>query len=190
MAKKRYSFQEIVQMDQHLRRLAAYETSNGMVKTPKCMDDIIAFQEETNRQFCFFKRMIQNCECTFEELEQMVFYRYGAVPNPNHNLTLTEALDKIDEEFEEEVPDVDFMDAIMASLNNGTLPEGMVVLGAPTAMSFPMPQEEEKEAPRPKRKPASKKPKMTKTPKKKTPTKPTRRKANGKGKNTKRTKNN
>jgi hypothetical protein len=127
---KRYSLPEIMQMDQYLMNLAAYESSEGMITVPQTIDDAIKFQQTIKHQFNVFKRMIQCNECTLEELEQMVLRRHGPIPNPYSNMTIDETLEEISKEEEvekeeEQIPD--FLSMFIQEFQN-SLPEGTVLV--------------------------------------------------------------
>lgn len=84
-----------MQMDQLLFQLATYETTSGLAFVPADIDEAINIQRCIAKKFNFFKRMIQNGECTLEELQQLVITRNGPVPNKNHNLSLEESLEEM-----------------------------------------------------------------------------------------------
>lgn len=136
---RKYNLQEVINMDQYVMRLAAYESTQGMINMPKGIDDMIEFQKETQRQFNFFKRMIQNSECTLDELEQMVLTRHGPVPNPYRNQSMGDALKKMAEEPVESESNgnepINFMDFFMDSIRDG-LPEETIMIGPTEMMSM------------------------------------------------------
>jgi septum formation inhibitor MinC len=121
MPKKKYNLNQIIMMDQHLMGLAAYELSQGMKILPLTQDELIDFNRRINKQFVQFKKMIQLNECTFDELEQMVLRRHGAVPNPYANMSMDEVLEEIsNEEDNKEQDDIEsFLDYLIDSLQGG-----------------------------------------------------------------------
>ena len=49
----------------------AAEYGEGGVDIPQSSMEAQTFQKSVLDQFAYFKRLIQNCECTFDELEQI-----------------------------------------------------------------------------------------------------------------------
>ena len=129
--KRKFTLQEVIQMDQYLMQLASYEASRGMMRMPSSMEEFVSIQEETANNFKYFKRLIQTQECNFDELEQMVISRYGALPSANKTNTLNETLKEICEKKEDEEPtteDLIIFSALMEGLRQ-SLPEGVIMLG-------------------------------------------------------------
>ena len=101
---RKYSLREIMAMDQLLFQLATYETTCGLAFIPEDMDQLLEINKSIAKKFNFFKRMIQNSECTLDELQQLVIAKNGPIPNEYHNLTFDESLDKMSKKNLDEVP--------------------------------------------------------------------------------------
>ena len=97
---RRYSIREVMQMDQLLFQLATYEATQGLAFVPSDMDDALSIQKTIAKQFNFFKRMIQNGECTLEELQQLVVTRNGPIANKYHNSSFDESLEMMSQDPE------------------------------------------------------------------------------------------
>jgi hypothetical protein len=80
-------------MDQYILELASYESSKGLLLYPTDIDSLMKLQQSTRSNFKQFKKMIQNNECSIEELEQMVINRYGPIPNADSNMTFEETIE-------------------------------------------------------------------------------------------------
>ena len=80
-------------MDQYIMELASYESTQGMLIYPTDFESILKLQEKTRSNFHQFKKMIQNNECSIEELEQMVINRHGPIPNANSKMTFQETIE-------------------------------------------------------------------------------------------------
>jgi len=93
MIDKRYSLHDILLIDQYIMELASYESSKGLLLYPTDIDSLIKLQQSTRSNFNQFKKMIQNNECSIEELEQMVINRYGPIPNADSNMTFEETIE-------------------------------------------------------------------------------------------------
>lgn len=92
---RRYSLSEAMQIDQHIMQLAFYETTQGMLLNINSMEEVMKLQDKVKDNFNYFKKMIQQSECTMDELEQLVVKRHGPVVNEDKNLSIDESLDKI-----------------------------------------------------------------------------------------------
>lgn len=80
-------------MDQYIMELASYESTKGLLLYPTDIDSLIKLQQSTRSNFNQFKKMIQNNECSIDELEQMVINRYGPIPNADSNMTFEETIE-------------------------------------------------------------------------------------------------
>jgi len=77
---KRYSFEEVMQLDQSLQFLAMYEVTGGRLVIPKSMDEAMKWQCKIAEKFNEFKRLIQTGECSFEYIKWTVLGKNGAFP--------------------------------------------------------------------------------------------------------------
>lgn len=75
-----YSFEDIMRLDQSLHQLAIYEVCEGMLVIPKSMEEVETLQDKTIKTFNFFKKMIQNGECSFDFIRRSVLNKYGPIP--------------------------------------------------------------------------------------------------------------
>lgn len=100
--RRRYSFDEIMKMDNDLLQLAVYESSGGHVFVPKSQEDLLAFHVKNAEIFNQFKDMIRSGETTLEELKIQVGNRWGAVEQNNTNETTPDNIDAIIKEIDEE----------------------------------------------------------------------------------------
>jgi len=82
-------------MDQLLFQLANYEATSGLAFVPGDIDEAVSIQKAIAQKFNFFKRMIQNGECTIEELQQLVIMRNGPIPHENKNKSFDESLELV-----------------------------------------------------------------------------------------------
>ncbi len=89
----KYSLHDILLMDQYIMELASYESTKGLLLYPTDIDSLIKLQQSTRSNFNQFKKMIQNNECSIDELEQMVINRYGPIPNADSNMTFEETIE-------------------------------------------------------------------------------------------------
>lgn len=101
------SFGDAMQMDQALYQLAAYDVSRGLILIPETADQAVDMQKGIAKRFNYFKRLIQNSEVSFAELQRGVVDRNGPYPSKTHNMTPEQVIDNIinpKEEEEEEAP--------------------------------------------------------------------------------------
>jgi hypothetical protein len=131
-AERKYSFNDIMQIDQWLMQFASYEASKGFLKIPTSMEDMVELQKQTSNNFRYFKRLIQTNECTLEDIEQMVIKRHGAVPLSNKTKTISQALSEICNKQQGDDKDATEIEksillALTESFKN-YLPEGMVIV--------------------------------------------------------------
>jgi hypothetical protein len=99
--KKRYTLEEVKQMDDYLLQLAAYDVSNGMLKIPKYIDDAIEIQNKIIKRFNYFKRLIRNGSCSFEFIEQTTLYKNGPFEQPKIDDTDPDYIEKMLKEQEQ-----------------------------------------------------------------------------------------
>jgi len=77
---KRYTFDEIKKLDQALHQLAIYEITHGRIIIPQDIEEAIVLQEKAASKFNEFKRLIQEGDCTFEFIKNMVLAQNGPIP--------------------------------------------------------------------------------------------------------------
>ena len=120
---KPHSFREVTDLDNALYQLAVYEVSNGLVLTPRTMEEYSYLQEEIIRKFNYFKRYIQNNECGFEFLRYSILDKNG----PFGNIRVVKSNEEIIEEiltksYEVDVAEIDIIDADEECQNYTTFP--------------------------------------------------------------------
>jgi hypothetical protein len=91
-------FGEAMKMDQALYQLAAYDAAHGLIIVPSSIDEAFEFQKAIAKKFNYFKRLIQNSEMSFRELQFAVVERNGPFPHNSHNKSIDEVLNDIVEE--------------------------------------------------------------------------------------------
>jgi len=119
----RYTLNDILKMDQYLMNISAYEVSAGLMYHPHDVDSAMQFNRKVIKQFQQFKLMIQNNECTLEEVEQMVIRRHGAIADPYSKMSFNEALEAISMEDKNAFNDqsdsfTSFVDMFMNQIGN------------------------------------------------------------------------
>lgn len=75
-----HSFEEVGRMDQALQNLALYDVAHGLIFVPHSIDEAMAFQTKVAEKFNYFKRLIQNRECTFDFIRNEVLSKNGPFP--------------------------------------------------------------------------------------------------------------
>jgi hypothetical protein len=81
--RKRYTFDEIMRMDNALLQVAIYETTNGSIFVPKTPEEMAEFQIKSSQMFNYFKNMIRLGEITLDELKEKVSNKWGPVKQNN-----------------------------------------------------------------------------------------------------------
>ena len=116
---KRYTFDEIKKLDQALHQLAIYEITHGRIIIPQDIEDALALQEKSAEKFNEFKRLIQEGDCTFEFIKNMVLAQNGPIPKHEWDI---ENLDTIANRSLSEIPFLDLReDSEEERLINGLL---------------------------------------------------------------------
>jgi len=82
----RYSFDEVIKMDQALHQLAAYEVTHGMMVNPKTQEEFLELNDKIARKFNYFKGLIQNKECNFQFIKENVLQKNGPFPKEPFNI--------------------------------------------------------------------------------------------------------
>ena len=82
---KKYSLNEIYDMDQRLLNLAAYEVTKGLIFIPRKIEDLANLQKKTAEKFNEFKMMIQRGSCTLDFIQDTVLAKNGPVPRDNED---------------------------------------------------------------------------------------------------------
>ena len=72
-----YSIDEVIEWDHLLYQLASYEVNKGMLSIPTSPQEVIQTAKRIAYTFNYFKRLIQNGECTFEYIYNTVLLRNG-----------------------------------------------------------------------------------------------------------------
>ena len=72
-----YRLEEVMEWDHLLYQLAAYEVNKGMIAIIVDPQQLVNTARKTANTFNYFKRLIQNGECTFEYLYNNVLLRNG-----------------------------------------------------------------------------------------------------------------
>ncbi|MFA5312347.1 MAG: hypothetical protein WC375_03380 [Methanomassiliicoccales archaeon] len=72
-----YTMDEVIELDRLLFQLASYEVNRGMISIPTDVQDVILAAQQIVRTFNYFKRLIQNGECTFDYIQNTVLLRNG-----------------------------------------------------------------------------------------------------------------
>ena len=81
------SFGDALSIDQSLYQLAAYDSSDGMILIPESGEQAFLQQKKIATKFNFFKRLIQNSEASFNDIQQSVVMRSGPYSFSNRNLS-------------------------------------------------------------------------------------------------------
>lgn len=89
------SFGDAMDVDQAIYQLAAYDSANGMIIIPESQEQALAFQKKVISRFNYFKRLLQNAELTFMELQRSVIDRNGPFPNKNRKITIEQSIEKM-----------------------------------------------------------------------------------------------
>lgn len=92
------NFGDAMQMDQALYQMAAYDFAKGLIMVPETAEQAIEMQKSIAKRFNYFKRLIQNNEVSFVELQRSVVDRNGPFPSKTHNMTSEEAIEKVIED--------------------------------------------------------------------------------------------
>jgi len=71
------NFNEIMRLDKALHQLAIYDVTKGMIVIPHSLDEAMSFQDKVANRFNYFKRLIQNGECTFNFIKWSVLQENG-----------------------------------------------------------------------------------------------------------------
>ena len=107
----KYTLNDVLAMDQYLMSMASYEVSKGLMVYPDNFDDFLDFQKKIKKQFVEFKKMIQNNECTIEELEQSVINLHGPIYNKYRNMSLNDSIEEYIKDYkdQEEMTDAGYL---------------------------------------------------------------------------------
>lgn len=90
MPRRKYTFEEILGMDNMLLKLALYEVAEGNMLTLTTQDEFLKIQKSTAKTFNYFKNLIRCGELSLEDLKEMVAHKHGAVEK-NGMETINEA---------------------------------------------------------------------------------------------------
>lgn len=88
-------FEDAINIDQLIYQLAAYDVSNGLIFIPKDMDEVFELQKNIAKRFNNFKRLIQDGEMTYEELNKMVALRCGPFSFPERKMSMEKIVDEV-----------------------------------------------------------------------------------------------
>ena len=89
------SFNDAMSLDQIIYQLAAYDSSDGMIVVPENEEQALIYQKKVISRFNYFKRLIQNSELSFSELQRTVVERSGPFSNKSRNITSDQAIEKL-----------------------------------------------------------------------------------------------
>jgi len=92
------SFDETMQIDNAIYQLASYDSSDGMIKIPGNSEETYEHQKKIADKFNYFKRLIQNGESSFSDIQKAVIMRSGPFSFNKHNLSTEQAVDKLIED--------------------------------------------------------------------------------------------
>lgn len=82
------SFDEVIKLDQTLQYLAAYEVTGGKLLIPKHVDELAHISIKIANKFNYFKKLIQDGECTFDFIKNTVLTKNGAFPQNKINIDI------------------------------------------------------------------------------------------------------
>lgn len=88
---KRRTFEDVIQIDDALRKLSIYEVSKGMLLLPTSMEEAFEFQQKVINKFNYFKRLIQNGSVSFEQIKCYILDQNGPFKK-QRKLTIDELL--------------------------------------------------------------------------------------------------
>lgn len=96
------TFGDAMQLDQALYQLASYDAAKGLIMIPETADQAIEMQKGIAKRFNYFKRLIQNSEVSFGELQRTVVERNGPYASKVHNMTTEQVIEKVIEDSRKE----------------------------------------------------------------------------------------
>jgi len=71
------TFEEVIRMDENLRYLATYEVTGGKMIVPLHPEDMFDITKDIAEKFNYFKKLIQDGECTYEFIKTTVLSKNG-----------------------------------------------------------------------------------------------------------------
>jgi len=74
---KKYSFNEVSNLDDSLYALATYEVTEGKIVIPDGKNDVYSLQKKISNKFNYFKELIHRGECDFDFIQYKVLSTYG-----------------------------------------------------------------------------------------------------------------
>lgn len=88
--KRHYTFEEVFDLDNTIKKLAMYEVSGGKMIISTDPLELINFEIKYANKFNYFKDLIQRGECSIEYLRDTVLHKNGAYPNNSEIITTPE----------------------------------------------------------------------------------------------------
>jgi hypothetical protein len=83
---KRHTFSDIRDFDNELYQLALYEITEGKIIIPKSSLQLVKLQEKVAEKFNYYKKLIQDGECTLDFIKQDVLGTYGPFPRVKNKM--------------------------------------------------------------------------------------------------------
>lgn len=79
---QKYTFEEVMKLDEALRQLATYDVTEGMLYVSTDIEDLNRLQINIAKRFNYFKKLIQKGSCSFEFIKQTVLEKNGPFKQP------------------------------------------------------------------------------------------------------------
>jgi len=98
---RRYTFEEVFDLDDALYKLALYEVNEGKMRIMTSHEELMDVHLECAEKFNYFKDLIQSGECTMDYLKNTVlfkngpYHQYDPIDTPEK---LVDRLDKLDDD--------------------------------------------------------------------------------------------
>ena len=129
--KRHYTFDEVLELDNLIKKLAIYEEASGKMFVPADYEELMDFQERCAKKFNYFKGLVQRGECTIGYLKDTILYNNGPYCQQDEMiLTPEEMIDDLEESDRRLEEEREYINSICDSITS--LIQDKVILATTT----------------------------------------------------------